>query len=132
MTPRRVAMPSLSSRRISSSAPSGAPGVDPHRVGLPGPLGVLGLVRRLEARDLRERRGVALGLAAALGEDLVEHLELAQPERGLHVGHAGVPAALGIGLEDDVLRVVAGQVGQVHRVLAQLAQALGELGVVAS
>ena len=89
----------------------------------------VGLERRLEVRDVLDRRGVARGQAGALLEDLVERLELAEPERRLHVGHALVPAALGIGLDDDVLRAVAGEVGDVHRVLAQPAQALGDLRV---
>ena len=57
-------------------------------VGLPGPLGVVGLVRRLHRGDPLDRRGVAAGQPLALGQDLVEHLELAEPERRLHVGHA--------------------------------------------
>ena len=50
ITPRRVGTPSSSSRRISSLRSIGASGGERHRVGLPGALGVLGLVRRLEAR----------------------------------------------------------------------------------
>ena len=91
---------------------------------------VLGLVGSLEVRDVLERGAVAIGLALALGQDVVQGLELAQPEGRLHVGHAAVPAALGVALEDDVLRAVAREVRQVHRVLAQRAQALGHRRVV--
>ena len=80
--------------------------------------------------DAGQRRAVALGQPPAALQDLVEHLQLAEAERGLHVGHADVEAALGIALEDDVAGAVAREVRDVHRVRAQPPQALGDRRVV--
>ena len=85
-------------------------GVEPERAERPARL-----AHRRDAGDVREELGVARGVGALDRDELVEHLELRDPDRGLHVGEAVVVADFAVHVLDRVVLRLGGEIARAVR-----------------